>query len=82
MSTNRETLKRKSKLDIFIDQIEIREDSIWYEFIESYLCTCTLTEMNQSYEDFINDHPFININEKSLEAKLRGLIKDPDNILA
>ena len=42
---------------------------------------CTLTEMNQSYENFINDHPFININEKSLEAKLRELVKDPDNIL-
>ena len=42
---------------------------------------CTLTEMNQSYENFINDHPFINVNEKSLEAELRNLIKDPDSIL-
>jgi len=42
---------------------------------------CTLTEMNQSYEDFINDHPFININEKSLEARLRDLIKNPYSIL-
>ena len=31
---------------------------------------CTLTEMNQSYEDFINDHPFVNVNKKSLEPKL------------
>ena len=42
---------------------------------------CTLTEMNQTYEDFINDHPFVNVNEESLEPKLRGLIEDPDNIL-
>ena len=37
--------------------------------------------MNQLYENFINDHPFVNINAESLEAKLRDLIKDPDSIL-
>ena len=81
--TNRVALKRKSKLDIFIDQIG--DKGGWgygMNSIESLsMGVCTLTEMNQSYENFINDHPFININEKSLEAKLRELVKDPDNIL-
>ena len=81
--TNREALKRKSKLDIFIDQIG--DKGGWgygMNSIESLsMGICTLTEMNQSYQNFINDHPFVNINEKSLEAKLRELVKDPDNIL-
>ena len=81
--TNRVALKKKSKLDIFIDQIG--DKGGWgygMNSIESLsMGICTLTEMNQSYEDFINDHPFVNVNKKSLEPKLRGLIKEPDNIL-
>ena len=81
--TNRVALKKKSKLDIFIDQIG--DKGGWgygMNSIESLsMGICTLTEMNQSYMDFINDHPFVNVNEKSLEPKLRGLIKDPGNIL-
>ena len=81
--TNRVALKRKSKLDIFIDQVGNKGGwGYGMNSIESLsMGICTLTEMNQSYEDFINDHPFVNVNEKSLEPKLRGLIKDPDNIL-
>ena len=37
--------------------------------------------MNQSYENFINDHPFVNINEKSLEETLTRLIKNHNSIL-
>ena len=47
----------------------------------SDLKKCFKSIFNQSYKDFINDHPFINVNRKSLESKLRDLIKDPDNIL-
>ena len=66
--TNEDALKRKKKLDIFIDQIG--DKGGWgygMNSIESLsMGICTLTEMNQSYEDFISDHPFVNINEKSL----------------
>ena len=81
--TNRVALKKKSKLDIFIDQIGNKGGwGYGMNSIESLsMGICTLTEMNQSYEDFISDHPFVNVNEKSLESKLRGLIKEPDNIL-
>jgi len=81
--SNRIALKRKSKLDIFIDQIGNKGGwGYGMNSIESLsMGVCTLTEMNQSYEKFINDHPFINVNEKSLEAELRNLIKDPDSIL-
>ena len=81
--TNETALKRKSKLDIFIDQIGDRGGwGYGMNSIESLsMGICTLTEMNKSYESFISDHPFININEKSLEAKLRTLIRDNDRIL-
>ena len=42
---------------------------------------CTLTEMNQSYQDFINDHPFVNINKESLRKTLTSLIKNHNTIL-
>ena len=81
--TNENALKRKNKLDIFIDQLG--DKGGWgygMNSIESLsMGICTLTEMNQSYEDFINDHPFVNINEKSLEKTLINLIKNHNNIL-
>ena len=81
--TNKDALNRKKKLDIFIDQIG--DKGGWgygMNSIESLsMGICTLTEMNQSYEDFIRDHPFVNINEKSLEKILNSLIKDQNSIL-
>ena len=81
--TNKTALKRKNKLDIFIDQIGNKGGwGYGMNSIESLsMGVCTLTEMNQSYENFIKDHPFININENSLEITLRNLIKDNDRIL-
>jgi hypothetical protein len=42
---------------------------------------CTLTEMNESYQAFIPDHPFININQTTIESILRSLINDKGTIL-
>ena len=82
--TNENALKRKTKLDIFIDQLG--DKGGWgygMNSIESLsMGICTLTEMNQSYENFINDHPFVNINEKSLEKTLISLIKNHNSILS
>ena len=81
--SNRIALKRKSKSDIFIDQIGNRGGwGYGMNSIESLsMGICTLTEMNDTYEDFINNHPFININKNSLEARLRELINNHDRIL-
>ena len=81
--TNEEAIKRKKNLDIFIDQVG--DKGGWgygMNSIESLsMGICTLTEMNQSYEDFISDHPFVNINEKSLERTLKSLNKDHNSVL-
>ena len=42
---------------------------------------CTLTEMNDSYQSFIPDHPFINVTSESLEDKLRTLIQNRERII-
>ena len=81
--TNEEALNRKRKLDLFIDQVG--DKGGWgygMNSIESLsMGICTLTEMNQVYEDFIKDHPFVNINEKSLESMLTNLVGNHESIL-
>ena len=81
--SNRIALKRKSKSDIFIDQIGNRGGwGYGMNSIESLsMGICTLTEMNDTYEEFISNHPFININKNSLEATLRELINNHDRVL-
>ena len=81
--TNKEALKRKRKLDIFIDQVGNKGGwGYGMNSIESLsMGICTLTEMNQYYENFIRDHPFVNVNEQSLEKNLVKLVRDHKNIL-
>ena len=78
--TNKEALKKNW---IFYDQIG--DKGGWgygMNSIESLsMGICTLTEMNKSYEDFISDHPFVNINERSLGKTLTNLIKNRNSIL-
>ena len=42
---------------------------------------CTLTEMNDIYNSFIPDHPFINVNSNNLEMELRNLLHDRQRIM-
>ena len=37
---------------------------------------CTLTEMNDNYNGFIPNHPFLNIDKDILEKTLRNLIQN------
>ena len=41
---------------------------------------CTMTEINDSYNSFIPDHPFIAVTKDNLENKIRDLIKERDMI--
>ena len=41
---------------------------------------CTLTEINDTYNSFIPDHPFINVNKNTLEKRLRALIAKKQDI--
>ena len=41
---------------------------------------CTLTEINDKYNTFIPDHPFVNINKNTLFKKLKELVLDRNKI--
>ena len=42
---------------------------------------CTLTEMNDKYNNFLPGNPFVNVNKHTLEQTLRNLINNPGKIL-
>ena len=79
---HQEALTRKLDADIFIDQIG--DKGGWgygMNSIESLsMGICTLTMLNETYQNFIPDHPFVNVDETNLELKLRLLINNPDQI--
>ena len=79
---HKDAIKRKQAADIFIDQIGDRGGwGYGMNSVESLsMGICTLTEMNQKYCDFLPDHPFVNINEKTIETVLRQLIYDKSKI--
>ena len=77
-----EALDRKSKSDIFIDQIGDRGGwGYGMNSVESLaMGICTLTQLNSRYQEFIPDYPFININKITLKEILEDLIKDKKKI--
>tara|TARA_B100001113_G_C21123044_1_gene628312 strand:- start:4756 stop:5844 length:1089 start_codon:yes stop_codon:yes gene_type:complete len=75
-------MKHKANSDIFIDQIGNKGGwGYGMNSIESLsMGICTLTEMNDIYNEFISDHPFLHIEEKNLEKTLRDLIENREKI--
>ena len=81
--THKTSLERKSKCDIFIDQIGNKGGwGYGMNAVEALsMGICTLTEMNEEYNAFIPDHPFIHVTEQTLYETLRRLINDRERIL-
>ena len=79
---NQDVMKLKAACDIIVDQIG--NHGGWgygMNSVESMrLGLCCMTEMNQECLDFYENHPFININENTLEKKLTELISRPELI--
>ena len=80
--SHRKALERKAKSDIFIDQIGDRGGwGYGMNSVESLsMGICTLTEINNRYNNFIPDHPFISITQTTFLSVLKNLIVDPDRI--
>jgi glycosyltransferase involved in cell wall biosynthesis len=74
-----ETLKRKARWDIAIDQIA--DQGGWgygvnsLETLSMGIPTCT--RMNPQCEKFFAGHPFIHVDENTLKSKLIELIENP-----
>ncbi|MBC8203930.1 glycosyltransferase [bacterium] len=75
-----ECMRIKSACDIYIDQIA--DKGGWgygMSSVESLaLGSVVCTHMNPKCENFLPDHPFVNVDENNLEDKLIKLIEDKD----
>ena len=80
--TQEETIAIKSNCDILIDQVEDRGG--WGYGMSSVeamaMGLCCATQMNKEYEDFIPNHPFININKNNIYQILSEFINQPEKI--
>ena len=76
-------LERKSKCDIFIDQVGNKGG--WGYGMNSVealsMGICTLTEMNDEYNSFIPDHPFIHVTKDTIYQTIQSLIANPERLL-
>jgi glycosyltransferase involved in cell wall biosynthesis len=76
------TMTAKAKSDIYIDQIADVAPGYGMNSIEAMaLGVACCTSMNQAYEQFMPDHPFINAGPDTLEEQLISLIENPDRIV-
>ena len=74
---HKDALNIKSTCDIVIDQLG--DLGYGYNSLESMaMGIATCTELSQEYEDFLPEHPFINVNENNLEEKIIELIENKD----
>ena len=73
-----ETIKIKSTCDILIDQIYNRGG--WGYGMSSVeamaMGLCCATELNKEYENFIPNHPFININGNNIYEQLSHIVSN------
>ena len=73
-----ECMSIKAKCDIYIDQIA--DKGGWgygmssVESLAMGIATCTF--LNDKYQEFIPDHPFVNVCYETLENELMNLIED------
>ncbi len=78
--TQEEVIKIKRSCDIYIDQIHNRGGwGYGMSSIESLsMGLICLTELVREYQDFIPDHPFINVNKQNLKDKILDLTRDQE----
>ncbi len=75
-----ETIHIKQTSDILVDQIYNRGGwGYGMNSIEALsLGLCCATELIPDYEEFIPDHPFVNINENNLYTELTALVNNTE----
>jgi glycosyltransferase involved in cell wall biosynthesis len=76
-----EAIDIKREANIYIDQIANIAPGYGMNSIEAMaMGSACLTLMDEEYEQFIPDHPFVNVNPENLELKLIQLIENPKKI--
>ena len=81
--TQEEVIKIKSSCDVYIDQIHNRGGwGYGMSSIESLsMGLICLTELVKEYQNFIPDHPFINVTKQNLKEKLIDLTKNQELLI-
>ena len=81
--SHKEALARKQLADIFIDQVgDLGGWGYGMNSVESLaMGICTLTEMNEAYQAFIPDHPFVPVESGSITAVITELIQNRNKIV-
>jgi len=81
--SHKEALTRKQLADIFIDQVgDLGGWGYGMNSVESLaMGICTLTEMNEAYQAFIPDHPFVPVDSGSITKVLTELIQNRKKIV-
>jgi len=77
--TNSEALRMKATCHIAIDQVASGDMGYGVNSLESLsMGIATVTNLSQSYQDFIPDHPFFLTTPDTLKRDLRELVLDED----
>jgi len=72
------TLALKRQADIYVDQVADLAPGYGMNSIETMaLGAACCTSMNEAYEAFMPDHPFVNVCTDNLLEKLTALVEDP-----
>ncbi len=76
------TLAGKQQSDIYIDQVADLAPGYGMNSIEAMaLGLACCTSMDEQYQAFMPDHPFVNVNVENLLTKLAELVENPRLIL-
>jgi len=80
--SNDKTISLKKEADIYIDQINNVAPGYGMNSIEAMsMGTICCTNMDDIYQKYMPDHPFIHVTPKSLKHELIKLITTPDSII-
>jgi hypothetical protein len=76
-----ETIKLKEEADIYIDQVNNVAPGYGMNSIEAMsMGTVCCTNMDEQYQNFMPDHPFVHITPETLLLELNKLIETPNDI--
>jgi glycosyltransferase involved in cell wall biosynthesis len=76
-----ETMVLKTQADIYVDQVADVAPGYGMNSVEAMaLGVACCTSMNEAYQSFMPDHPFVNVNPGNLLAKLTELVENPGRI--
>ena len=76
-----EVLEAKARSDIYIDQITDIGWGYGMNSVEALsMGAVCFTKMNERYNKFIPDHPFVNVSAENLKSELAGIIADRDKL--